>query len=108
MYANGRVIYIGSFNKILFPALRIAYAIAPAALVGAFIDAKHVTDVHTALLMQGVLAAFIRDGHLARHIRKTRTIYDERRRAFLEEARILDEFMDLGADRPGIPVHSLL
>ena len=47
-------------------------------------------DYDTALLTQGVLAAFIRDGHLARHIRKTRTIYDERRRAFLEEAQVQD------------------
>ena len=104
MDTNGRVIYIGSFNKILFPALRIAYAIVPEALVGAFIDAKHVADGHTALLMQGVLAAFIRDGHLARHIRKTRTIYDERRRAFLEEAKILEDFIDLGPARAGMHV----
>lgn len=79
MDGNGRVIYIGSFNKILFPALRIAYAIVPAPLVGAFVDAKHVADGHTTLLNQGVLAAFIHEGHLARHLRKTRAIYDERR-----------------------------
>ena len=104
MDANGRVIYIGSFNKILFPGLRIAYAIVPEALVGTFIDAKHVADGHTALLTQGVLAAFIRDGHLARHIRKTRTIYDERRRAFLDEAKILEDFVDLGPARGGMHV----
>jgi GntR family transcriptional regulator/MocR family aminotransferase len=104
MDANGRVIYIGSFNKILFPGLRIAYAIVPEALVGAFIDAKHVADGHTALLTQGVLAAFIRDGHLARHIRRTRTIYDERRRAFLEEAKVLEDFIDLGPARGGMHV----
>ena len=104
MDANGRVIYIGSFNKILFPALRIAYAIVPEALVGAFIDAKNVTDGHTALLMQGVLAAFVREGHLARHIRKTRTIYDERRRAFLEEAKVLEDLIDLGPARAGMHV----
>ena len=93
---NGRVIYIGSFNKILFPGLRIAYAIVPEALVGAFVDAKHVADGHTALLTQGVLAAFIHDGHLARHLRKTRAIYDERRLAFLEEAKILADVVDFG------------
>ena len=80
---SGRVIYVGSFNKILFPALRIAFAIVPESLVGAFVDAKHVADGHTAMLTQGVLAAFIQDGHLARHLRKTRAIYDERRQAFL-------------------------
>jgi hypothetical protein len=53
-----------SFNKILFPALRIAYAIVPEPLVGAFVDAKHVADGHNASLTQGVLAAFISEGHL--------------------------------------------
>src|SRR5262245_28714848 len=96
---GGRVIYIGSFNKILFPALRIAYAIVPEPLVAAFVDAKHTADGHTALLMQGVLAAFIRDGHLARHIRKTRTIYDERRQAFLEEAKCLSDVLEFGPAR---------
>jgi GntR family transcriptional regulator/MocR family aminotransferase len=71
---------VGSFNKILFPALRIAFAIVPECLVGAFVDAKHVADGHTAMLTQGVLAAFIQEGHLARHLRKTRAIYDERPR----------------------------
>ncbi|MGO4778485.1 PLP-dependent aminotransferase family protein, partial [Lysobacter sp. 2RAB21] len=47
---HGRVIYIGSFNKILFPGLRIAYAIVPEPLVAAFVDAKHAADGHTALL----------------------------------------------------------
>lgn len=104
MDANGRVIYIGSFNKILFPGLRIAYAIVPPTLVGAFIDAKHVADGHTALLTQGVLAAFIREGHLAQHIRRTRAIYDERRRAFLEEATVLHDFLDFGPARGGMHV----
>jgi GntR family transcriptional regulator/MocR family aminotransferase len=104
---NGRVIYVGSFNKILFPGLRIAYVIVPEPLVGAFLDAKHVADGHTATLTQGVLAAFINEGHLARHIRKTRAIYDERRRAFLEEARILAPVLELGPARGGMHVTGL-
>jgi GntR family transcriptional regulator/MocR family aminotransferase len=85
-----RVVYIASFNKILFPGLRIAYALVPDALVGAFVDAKHAADGHTALLSQGVLASFITEGHLAQHLRATRAIYNERRLAFLEEAQVLD------------------
>lgn len=81
-----RVIYIGSFNKILFPGLRIAYAIVPEPLVGPFVDAKHAADGHTALLPQGVLAAFISEGHLGQHLRATRTSYNERRLIFLKEA----------------------
>jgi GntR family transcriptional regulator/MocR family aminotransferase len=104
---SGRVIYVGSFNKILFPALRIAYAIVPEALVGAFVDAKHTADGHTALLMQGVLAAFINEGHLARHMRATRAIYNERRLAFLEEARILDDVLEFGPAVAGMHLTGL-
>jgi GntR family transcriptional regulator/MocR family aminotransferase len=101
---GGRVIYVGSFNKILFPALRIAYAIVPEPLVAPFVDAKHVADGHTALLLQGVLAAFIHEGHLARHLRKTRAIYDERRLDFLEQARALAEVLDFGPATAGMHV----
>ncbi len=49
-------------------------------------DAKHAADGHTALLSQAVLAAFIHEGHLASHVRRSRAIYDERRIAALAEA----------------------
>jgi GntR family transcriptional regulator/MocR family aminotransferase len=101
---NERVIYIGSFNKILFPALRLAYCIVPAPLVDAFVAAKHVADGHTALLPQAALAAFIAEGHLARHLRRTRALYDERRLAFLEEAQTLHEWVELGPATAGMHV----
>jgi GntR family transcriptional regulator/MocR family aminotransferase len=104
MDRNACVIYVGSFNKILFPALRIAYAIVPVPLIGAFVDAKHVADGHTALLTQGVLAAFINEGHLARHLRDTRALYDERRLAFLEEAETLADLLDFGPASAGMHV----
>ena len=102
-----RVIYVGSFNKILFPGLRIAYAIVPEALVGAFVDAKHAADGHTALLSQAVLAAFIVEGHLAQHLRTTRKIYNERRIAFLEEAQILDGLLKFEPAIAGMHVTAL-
>ncbi|MFC4764860.1 MocR-like pyridoxine biosynthesis transcription factor PdxR [Dyella koreensis] len=105
--SHGRVIYVGSFNKILFPGLRIAYAIVPEALIAAFVDAKHIADGHTALLTQGVLAAFINEGHLANHLRKTRAIYDERRQAFLEEAKVLADVLDFGPANAGMHVTGL-
>jgi GntR family transcriptional regulator/MocR family aminotransferase len=104
----GRVIYVGSFNKILFPGLRVAYVIVPEPLIGAFVNTKHVADGHTALLTQGVLAAFIREGHLARHVRRTRALYDENRRAFLEEARVLEEYLEFGPARAGMHVTAYL
>lgn len=102
-----RVVYLGSFNKILFPGLRIAYAIVPEALVGCFVDAKHAADGHTALLSQGVLASFIREGHLAQHLRTTRTLYNERRLAFLEEAKVLQAWLDFAPAIAGMHVTGL-
>ena len=102
--APERVIYIGSFNKILFPGLRIAYAIVPEALVGPFVDAKHAADGHTALLAQGVLAAFISEGHLSEHLRATRKSYDERRLIFLKEAQVLRDVVRFGPAAAGMHV----
>jgi GntR family transcriptional regulator / MocR family aminotransferase len=102
-----RVVYVASFNKILFPGLRIAYALVPEALVGAFVDAKHAADGHTALLSQGVLASFISEGHLADHLRATRAIYNERRLAFLEAAKILGGALDFQPAIAGMHVAAL-
>jgi GntR family transcriptional regulator / MocR family aminotransferase len=102
-----RVIYVGSFNKILFPGLRIAYAIVPEALVGPFVDAKHAADGHTALLSQGVLAAFIREGHLGQHLRVTRAVYDERRLIFLKEAQALTDVLQFGPAAAGMHVTAI-
>jgi GntR family transcriptional regulator/MocR family aminotransferase len=76
-------------------------------LVRAFIDAKHAADGHTALLSQGVLAAFISEGHLAHHLRTTRDIYNERRLAFLEEAHVLRGLMEFGPAAAGLHVTGL-
>ncbi|MGH8140574.1 MAG: PLP-dependent aminotransferase family protein [Steroidobacteraceae bacterium] len=94
--ARERVVYVGSFNKILFSGLRIAYAIVPEQLVAPFVDAKHAADGHTALLQQGVLAAFISEGHLAEHLRATRAFYNERRLGFLKEAQTLESLLEWG------------
>jgi GntR family transcriptional regulator/MocR family aminotransferase len=102
-----RVIYVGSFNKILFPGLRIAFALVPPALTAAFVDAKHVADGHTALLSQAVLAAFIAEGHLAQHLRTTRAIYNERRLLFLEEAKSLGELLEFEPAIAGMHVTAL-
>jgi GntR family transcriptional regulator/MocR family aminotransferase len=59
------------------------------------------------LLTQGVLAAFIHEGHMARHLRKTRAIYDERRLAFLEEAKVLADLLEFGPARAGMHVTGL-
>lgn len=85
----GRVIYIGTFSKVLFPSLRIGYLIVPPALLEGFITVRHNVDIHNPLLEQAVLADFITEGHFAQHLRRMRKLYAERRAALLEAVRDL-------------------
>ncbi|MBD2019875.1 PLP-dependent aminotransferase family protein [Leptolyngbya sp. FACHB-36] len=76
---NNTVLYIGTFSKVLFPALRVGYLVVPADLVQVFCHAKWLIDRQSPLLEQYVLADFITEGHLDRHIRRMRNLYDQRR-----------------------------
>jgi GntR family transcriptional regulator / MocR family aminotransferase len=84
---TGRVIYIGTFSKTLFPALRLAYLVLPRPLVGAFIAAKWMADRFTATLYQEVLADFITSGHFERYLRRASTRNAARRRVLIESLR---------------------
>jgi GntR family transcriptional regulator / MocR family aminotransferase len=75
---NRRVIYVGTFNTVLFPSLRIGYLIVPSDLVSAFSRIRQASDLTHSTLEQAVLADFIQEGHLARHIRRMRMLYMER------------------------------
>jgi GntR family transcriptional regulator / MocR family aminotransferase len=86
---SDRVIYIGTFSKVLFPALRIGYLILPLPLVDAFLKVRSLIDVHTPILEQTVLCDFIVEGHFIRHLRRMRTLYAVRRAALIEAARRL-------------------
>jgi GntR family transcriptional regulator/MocR family aminotransferase len=74
-----RVIYVGTFSKVLFPALRVGYVVMPPDLMPHFIAARHAMDVGPAHMYQSVLADFLNEGHFSRHIRRMRQIYGERR-----------------------------
>jgi len=76
---NGSVFYIGTFSKSLFPSLRLGFVSTPAWARHALVAAKRFSDWHSPILEQETLAAFIAEGHLARHIRKMRKVYGERR-----------------------------
>ncbi|HAT4998866.1 TPA: PLP-dependent aminotransferase family protein [Serratia marcescens] len=90
---RGRVLYLGTFSKSLFPSLRLAYLIVPPTLVEAFVTARTVYDGHSAQLMQAVTAEFIRQGHFAAHIRYMRQLYHSRRDVLLAAVREkLDHF----------------
>jgi GntR family transcriptional regulator/MocR family aminotransferase len=80
---DSRVIYVGTFTKILFPSLRLAYVVLPADLVAPFTQIRRATDMFSSTFPQAVLADFIREGHFARHIRRMRVLCRERRSALV-------------------------
>jgi len=84
---SAKVIYVGTLSKVMFPALRVGYLVVPKDLVSAFSAARDAADVFSATLYQAVLTDFIREGHFARHIRRMRMLYMERRRTLTEEIR---------------------
>jgi GntR family transcriptional regulator / MocR family aminotransferase len=89
---EGCVIYVGTFSKILFPALRLAYLVLPESLVEAVTAAKAIGDTGTATLEQLALADFISMGHFDRHLRRTNASNAARRNALVEAVR--EEFAD--------------
>jgi GntR family transcriptional regulator/MocR family aminotransferase len=84
---DGRVVYVGTFSKTLFPALRMGYVIVPPHLVDAFRAARRVSGRHAPGAQQAVLASFMEAGHYERHIRRMRLLYQERRAALLAHGR---------------------
>ncbi|GLQ51342.1 PLP-dependent aminotransferase family protein [Dyella flava] len=91
MDTDDRVVYVGTFSKVMFPALRVGYIVVPKDLVGAFAAVRDALDTFSPMLYQVALTDFIREGHFARHIRRMRALYLERRIALLDA---IDQYMD--------------
>ena len=79
--ARDRVLYAGSFSKVLMPGLRLGYLVVPWPQVAAFVAASRVTNGGQPVLPQAVVARFMADGHFARHLRRMRGLYASRRAA---------------------------
>jgi GntR family transcriptional regulator/MocR family aminotransferase len=100
---NDRVIYAGSFSKVLFPALSLGYVVAPSAVAPLFAQALQRAPSRSSRLQQTTVADFMKGGHFARHLRKMRVLY-ARRRAWLAEALkgVFGERMEIDQSRGGM------
>jgi GntR family transcriptional regulator/MocR family aminotransferase len=83
MDAHERVIYVGTFSKVLFPAVRVGYLVVPPSLRQRFLSAREALDLFSPTLYQAALAEFLREGHFVRHLRRMRGVYLRRRNALL-------------------------
>lgn len=99
---EGCVIYLGTFSKVLSPALRLGYLVAPPDLVNTFTAARSLADEHSPTMLQAALAEFIAEGHFARHVRRMRVLYAERQAAMVEAARELAGLLDVEAGEAGL------
>jgi GntR family transcriptional regulator/MocR family aminotransferase len=84
---DARVIYVGTFTKILFPAIRLGYVVIPPDLLPAFGAVRGASDFFSPTFLQAVLTDFIEEGHFARHVRRMRVLCGERRAALVEALR---------------------
>jgi GntR family transcriptional regulator/MocR family aminotransferase len=98
-----RVLYAGTFSKILFPSIRLGYVVLPLPLVGPFLAARRVLDDQPALAAQPALARFIAGGHLATHLRRQRRRYKAKQELMLAAAaRHLNGLLEVPPDSGGM------
>jgi GntR family transcriptional regulator / MocR family aminotransferase len=101
---SDRVLYIGTFNKTVFPALRLAYLVLPKGLVDAALAFRSLGAQHAPTIDQGILTDFLIEGHYARHLRAMRVVCRERRDALMEAAALEAAGM-LELERPETGLH---
>lgn len=106
---DARVIYIGTFSKVLFPALRMGYVVVPRDLIPAFRAAREAMDIFPPGLMQAVLTDFIAEGHFARHTRRMKVLYAERRRVLVNAiTRYVGDSLGVVGEEAGMHLVGLL
>jgi GntR family transcriptional regulator/MocR family aminotransferase len=106
---DARVIYVGTFSKVMFPALRLGYVVVPKDLVPAFSAARDAADIFSSTLYQAVMTDFIREGHFARHIRRMRMLYMDRRSTLIKAIQSqMGDLLEVIGDAAGMHLLALL
>jgi GntR family transcriptional regulator/MocR family aminotransferase len=106
--ANGRVLYVGTFSKSLFPSLRLGFVLVPERMVAAFDGMFDTWASGPSTAMQAIVAEFMDEGHFATHIRLMRQLYKARYEALLEAARSLPESIRLQETTSGFHTPAFL
>lgn len=102
---NGRVIYVGTLSKTMFPSLRVAYVVVPTALVEGFRTAVSITGQYPPLFLQAALADFISQGFFTAHLRRMRRLYAQRQREFVAACRAhLDRWLTVNEIDTGMQI----
>ena len=100
---SGRVIYIGTFSKVLFPGLRLGYAVLPPELMEPVLSARLLSDWHPPVLQEGVVTDFLAEGHFGQHLRRMRQRYRAARDTVVEALReSCGDFLDVEAPDQGL------
>ena len=100
---HDRVIYLGTFSKVLTPSIRVSYLVLPRPLLTAFQKTFHNYNQPVATLIQQALAEFMKQGHLERHIRKMRTIYARKQKTLIRTLHeCFGERVDIIGEKAGL------
>jgi GntR family transcriptional regulator/MocR family aminotransferase len=100
---DGRVLYVGTFSKTIFPSLKLGCLVVPPDLIDVFTTARLLSGAHSPLVDQAILAEFISEGHFSRHVRRMRTLYEKRQQILVEEVeRNLKGLLEIKADDAGM------
>jgi GntR family transcriptional regulator/MocR family aminotransferase len=100
---GGRVLYVGTFSKTIFPTLKLGCLVVPPDLVDVFTSGRILSGAQSPLINQAILAEFIAEGHFARHVRRMRTLYEERQQILVEAVkRNLSGLVEMKVDDAGM------
>lgn len=105
---TGSVIYLGTFSKVLFPSLRVGFVVPPQSLRSPILSVKWLTDRHTEIGEQHVIASFIAEGHFGRHIRRMQRIYRDRQVTLLRALALWMPYLQLVRSFAGLHLAGFL